>query len=59
MQYLSCITHSFDLALHLEGLLDVHQKYQKTLQMLRKTETDGPSVSSWRKRVMDIRASST
>ena len=40
MQYLS--RHRLDLALHLEGLLDVHQK---TLQMQRKTETDGENES--------------
>ena len=34
--------HRFGLALHLEGLLDFHQK---TLQMQRKTETDGEKVS--------------
>ena len=42
MQYLSCSIGRFGLALHLEGLLDVHQK---TLQMQRNTETDGANES--------------
>ena len=42
MQYLSCSIHRFGIALHLEGILDVHQK---TLQMQRKTETDWENES--------------
>ena len=42
MQYLSYSIPHVGIALHLEGLLDVHQK---TLQMQRKTETDGENES--------------
>ena len=42
MQYLSCSIHRFGLVLYLDGILDVHQK---TLQMQRKTETDGEHES--------------
>ena len=43
MQYLSCSIHCFDIALHLEVLLDIHQN---TFQMQRKTETDRDNESS-------------
>ena len=40
--FISCSIHHVGLALHLEGLLDVHLK---TFQMQQKTETDGEIVS--------------
>ena len=44
MQYISCSIHNFGIALHLGGLVDVHQNTFQVMQ--QNIETDG-EIESW------------